>query len=138
MDEDRFKISMTLRHPSLDPNEISSVFAIKPIFSWIAGSRAGEIVNKYSVWHGVLAQGAGGDEYEEALKDAVLLIESGKEWLSEHFNAEGELDVIFAFWTDLNDGKICQTTFYPELLARLSALDAGIEVEIWKDEGASE
>lgn len=131
--KDRFKICMTLRHESLDPAEISNVFALKPIFSWKAGSRAGETIHKLSTWHGLLAEGAG-DEYEEALKKAISLIEGGQKWLNEHFKPEGELDLIFAFWTDLDEGKICEANFYPELLARLCALNAGLRVEVWKDE----
>ena len=134
MATDRFKISVRFRHPSLDLSDISRVFDIKPSFSWKAGSRAGKVVHKWSVWHGLLAKGAGSDEYEEALKKSVLLLETIQEWLNDVFKSEGEFDVIFAYWTELDEGKICQTDFYPELLARLSKLNAGMQVEVWRDE----
>jgi len=129
MAKDRFKISLRLRHPSLDPNEISNAFGINPTFSWISGSRAGPVIQKWNVWYGLLAEGVGGDEYEEALKNSVLLLESGKEWLKDVFESEGELDVIFAYWSDLNEGKIFQTDFYPEFFARLSNLKAGMQLD---------
>ena len=134
MKKDRLKINVRLRHPSLDPREISNALALKPSISWKAGSSAGKIVHMWSVWYGLLAEGAGTDEYEDALKKAVLHLESCQEWLNKSFGEDGELDVIFDLWTDLEDGKICEVSFYPELLLRLSKLNAGMQVEVWKDE----
>lgn len=138
MKKDAFSISMTLRHPSLDPSDISNAFSLEPRFSWKAESRAGEIEHKYTVWHGLLAEGAGSDKYEEALKRAVVFLESCQEWLAYFSRSEGELDVIFGFSTELDEGLICQASFYPELIARLSKLNAGIRVDIWKDENGRE
>ncbi len=138
MKMDRFKISVRLRHSSLDPSEITRVFDHKPSFSWKAGSRAGKVVHKQSVWYGLLAEGAGSDEYEEALTRSVLLLESRQEWLNDVFKCEDDIDVIFAYWTELDEGKICQTDFYPKLLARLSNLNAGMQVEVWRDEKEGE
>ncbi len=134
MTMDRFEIRLRLRHPTLDPSEISKVFELKPSFSWSAGDTTGTVVHKWSVWYGPIAKGAGSDEYEKALKRSVLLLESRKEWLSAAFKGDGELDVIFAYWTELDEGKICQADFYPELLARLSNLNAGMQMEVWRDE----
>jgi hypothetical protein len=75
---DSFEISLRLRHLSLDPNEISRAFDLKPRFSHIAGNTAGTVVRKWSVWHGTIAEGAGSDEYEEALKRSVLLLETAR------------------------------------------------------------
>jgi len=138
MKKDSFSISITLRHPSLDPSAISNVFSLEPRFSWKAGSRVGGIENKYSVWHGLLGEGAGSEEYEESLKKAVAFLEGCQEWLAYFSRSEGELDVIFGFSTELDEGLICQVSFYPELIARLSKLNVGIRVEIWKDENGRE
>jgi hypothetical protein len=138
MKKDQFKIGLTLRHPSLDPSEISVALDLKPSFSWKAGSRAGKIVRKWSVWHGLLAEGSGSDDYEEALKKAVSLLESHQEWLKNSLSDDGEFDVIFDLYTDLDEGKICEVSFYPELLLRLSKLGAGIRVEVWKGEKEGE
>jgi hypothetical protein len=94
----------------------------------------GKIVHKWSFWYGLLAEGAGVRKYESALKKAVLFLESRQEWLNNVFNSEGELNVIFNFWTELDEGKICEVNFYPELLLRLSKLNAGIQFEVWKEE----
>ena len=131
---DRFEISLTFRHPSLDPSEVSGTFGLTPTFAFRSGSHVGPVIHKSGVWHGVLAKGAGSEEYEEALKKSVSLLESRQEWLNGAFRSEGEFEVIFAYWTDLDEGKICQTDFYPELLVRLSKLNAGMRVEVWKDE----
>jgi hypothetical protein len=130
MKKDRFAINMTLRHPSLDPSEVSRAFDLQPIFSLKAGSRVGEVLQKWSVWHGLLTQGAGSDEYKEGLKKAILHIESRQEWLRDSLGDEGELEVTFGFYTDLNDGLLCESQFYPELLLRLSKLNAGMKVQV--------
>ena len=132
--KDLFKIRLRLRHPSLDPSEVSNVFGMNPSFSWKAGGSAGTVVHKSGVWHGLLANGAGSAEYEEALKNSVLLLESRREWLNGVLKNEGECDLVFAYWTELEEGKICQTGFYPQLLGRLSNLNVGIQVEVWRDE----
>jgi len=134
MKKDRFKITVRLRHPALDPSEISRALGIKPTFSWKVGSRAGKIVHKTSFWYGLLAEGSGVRKFESALKKAVLFLESHHKWLKKSFGDEGELDVIFDLYTDLDEGKICEVSFYPELLVRLSKLNAGIQVNVWKDE----
>jgi hypothetical protein len=138
MKKDPFKIKLSLRHPSLDPGEISAALDLKPIFSWKAGSRAGKIVHKSSVWHGLLADGAGSKEYEDALKKVILHLESHQKWLKNYFRDEGEFDVIFDLSTDLDEGKICEVVFYPELLLRLSKLNAGVQVNVWKDQNGEE
>jgi hypothetical protein len=138
MKKDRFKITLRLRHPSLDPSEISTALDLTPKFSWKAGSRAGKIVHKSSVWHGLLAEGAGVRKYERALKKTVLHLENRQEWLKNYFGDDGEFDVIFDLYTDLDDGKICEVSFYPELLLRLSKLNAGMQVNVWKDEKTEE
>jgi hypothetical protein len=61
--------------------------------------------------------------------------------LSVNFKSEGEVDVIFGYWTDSDDGLLCQAVFYPELLARLSNLGVGMQIDVWRDEkeeGASD
>jgi hypothetical protein len=136
--KDQFKINLRLRHLSLDPGEISTALDLKPTFSWKVGSRAGKIVHKWTIWHGLLAEGAGSKEYEKALKKSLLHLESRQEWLKDSFGDDGEFDVIFDLYTDLDDGKICEVSFYPELLMRLSKLNAGIQVNVWKDEKIEE
>jgi hypothetical protein len=134
MQKDRFKIGIRLRHPSLDPDEISGVFALKPTLSWKAGDRAGELVHTYTVWNGLLTEGAGSEEYDEALSRAILLLENGQEWLENSFRDDGELEVTFTFYTNEDEGLLCRPRFFPELLLRLSKLNAGIGVQVWKDE----
>jgi hypothetical protein len=138
MKKDRFEITLRLRHPSLDPSEISGALGLKPSLSSKVGSRAGKVVRKWSFWYGLLAEGAGVRKYESALKKAVLLLESRQEWLKNYFGDDGEIDVIFNLYTDLDEGKICEVSFYPELLLRLSKLNAGMQVNVWKDEKTEE
>jgi Domain of unknown function (DUF4279) len=131
--KDYFRIDAALRHPALSPDEISDLLAIQPRCSWRAGSKTGDIVHKCTVWHGTLVEGAE-DEYEEALTKAVLHLEARQEWLRDSFGEDGELDVTFAFYTDQDEGLLSEPVFYPELLLRLSKLNAGMRVQVWKRE----
>jgi len=135
MKKDRFKIGLKLRHPPLAPDEISSVFGLRPTLSWKAGDRVGELVHNSTVWNGLLADGAGSEEYDGALNKAISHLEDRQEWLKNSFGDDGELEVVFAFYTDQDEDLLCRPRFYPELLLRLSKLDAGMEVQVWKDEG---
>jgi hypothetical protein len=138
MKKDQFKIQLRFCHPSIDPSEISTALDLKPTLSHKVGSHVGEIVRKSSSWYGLLAEGAGSEEYEAALKKSVLHLESCQEWLKNYFGDDGEFDVIFDLYTDLDEGKICEVSFYPELLLRLSKLNAGMQVNVWKDEKTEE
>jgi len=134
MKADSFKIKLDLLHASMDPIEITEVFSIQPNFSWKAGSCADKIVHKWTVWNGTLAEGKKGDDFDEALKKALTVLEGRKDWLAKSFIEDGELDVVFSFCTDLIEGIINEVEFYPELLERLTKLNAGIKFQVWMED----
>jgi hypothetical protein len=84
--------------------------------------------------HFLLQNVALGSRARQALKKALTVLEGRKDWLAKSFIEDGELDVVFSFCTDLIEGIINEVEFYPELLERLTKLNAGIKFQVWMED----
>lgn len=136
MGGEKFQIKATLRHRSFDPTLISEALSLKPDFSWQAGSRAGDVIHESTLWHGILASGGSNDEFGEALERSLEVLESRADWLKDFVRDEGEIEIIFGLWTELEDGIISKVAFYPECVVRFASLNVELRVEVWRDKDA--
>jgi hypothetical protein len=132
----RFKVSLRIRHPSLNPVEITSALGINPSRSWIAaeprftpsGSPL-DVINRESYW---TAELIAGNSEENGLSSAIAAV---LDRLSPHapflarLNAEGGGAEFFVGWfcDATNFGEV----FGPHLLGRLAALGIGLSLDVY-------
>ncbi|MFZ1991037.1 MAG: DUF4279 domain-containing protein [Alphaproteobacteria bacterium] len=133
----RYRISLRLWHPALDPNEITAALGIAPKFSWKANDprttpRGDPLMAlPYSYWSG---RGVDGNSRERSLPDGLsnMLTElQPNKPLFDRVNSDGGKVELFVGWwlEDENSGEV----FESELLKEFSDLGVRLSLDIYFD-----
>ena len=135
MNSYQYDISLRVRHPSLDPAEITSALGLNPSRSWRAGEArttltGNPLEGRYgeSYWVAKLAKG------EWADKTLTIVINELLDLLAEHkgffqrIRTEGGAAEFFVGWYfDGNGGDV----FDCDLLARIAALKIDLSLDVY-------
>jgi hypothetical protein len=141
---DSFSFDITIRHNTEDPAMISSVLGIVPNFQWAAGEMSSIGVHKAMRWEGTLTQGAGEEDFHQALRGIIAMLKKQREFFRELVAGGGEIDVTGNFDLEpsvipdaITDGehrtrsKVFEMVLYPEFVAALCAIPAALQIRVW-------
>jgi hypothetical protein len=130
----RYRFSLRLRHPNMDPEHMSVALWIKPQFQWASGDRRttpnGQQlggINAFTYWCSEGIEGEGFDVVG-SLSSHLLALEKRRDFLAEFVSTGGSIDYYVAWFAEgLNTGAILDW----ELLKRLSALQIDLNLDIY-------
>jgi len=130
----RYRFSLRLRHPTMDPKDISSALGMKPHFQWMAGKGRTtpkgdplEGVNAVTYW---CSEGIEGEGFDLAgsLSSHLLALEARRPFFADFVLTGGSIDYFVAWFTDgLNTGA----TLPWQLLKRLSDLRIDLDLDVY-------
>lgn len=134
----RYRVSLRLCHPKMDPEDISVALKMKPQFQWKAGERRTtpqgrplEGINSVTYWcsQGIEGQGFG---LAESLSTHLHELETNAFFLKNFVSSGGSIEYFIGWFTD---GLMTGATLDSDLLSRMSALniDMGLDVYGGKD-----
>jgi hypothetical protein len=130
----RYSISLRLRHPSMDPEAISTALGETPRFSWKAGDRrrtpAGQVLeglNDTTYW---CSESIDGDGFElvYTIGSNLESLESHRSFLTDFCSTGGELEYFIGWYTD---GRNTGETFDSDLLRRLADLQIDLAFDVY-------
>jgi Domain of unknown function (DUF4279) len=132
----RYRFSLRLRHPRMDPREISRALGSKPQFQWMAGEKRAtpkgqplDGVNASTYWcsEGIEREGL---SLTEALSSHLSTLEDRRAFLREFVSTGGAIEYFVTWLTNgVNTGAI----FDWQLLRRLSALQVDLDLDVYGD-----
>ena len=138
----RYKISLRLRHPEMDPDEISAALKMQPRFKSKAGQPRRtplglplEGTYHESYWSSRCAEGSGFD-LADTLESLVQELEAHREFLAGFCATGGSIEYFIGWFTD---GKNTGVTLSWGLQRRLADLrvDLGLDVYGGSDSGTA-
>lgn len=130
----RYSISLRLRHPSMDPEKISTALGETPRFSWKAGERRRtptgqslEGLNDTTYW---CSQSIDGKGFDLASTIGLNLesLESHRSFLTGFCSTGGEVEYFIGWYTD---GRNTGETFNSDLLKRLADLGIDLAFDVY-------
>lgn len=137
MNSFRYRISLRLRHPNMDPETVSAALGMRPEFQWMAGQKRFtpkgqplEGVNAFTYWCSEGIEGPGSD-LRESLITQLCSIEARMPFFSHFVSTGGSIEFYIAWFTNgLNSGA----TLDRELLKRLVALSIDVGLDVYGGE----
>jgi hypothetical protein len=130
----RYKITLRLRHPTMDPRDITKALEMQPQFEWTAGNKRstpkGEPlkgVNAFTYW---CSEGSVGEGFDlpESLSSQLFVLEAHKSFLTDFVSTGGTVEYYIAWFADgLNTGA----TLDWQLLKRLSVLQIDLALDVY-------
>ena len=130
----RYKISLRLRHPAMDPDEISAALKMQPHVRWMAGrprrtplGQPLEGTYRETCWSSRCAEGSGFD-LEDTLESLVQELERHKEFLAGFCATGGSVEYFIGWFTD---GKNTGATFSWGLQRRLADLHVHLALDVY-------
>jgi hypothetical protein len=129
-----FAVSLRLRHPSIDPAEVTTALGVEPQFQWKAGARrhspSGQLLEGFydkSYWTARLTVDAE-SSLTEVLRSHLLELEKRKHFLMDVRATGGSVEYFIGwFTTDVSGGE----TFDCELLRRLADLQIDLSFDVY-------
>lgn len=133
-----FRCSLTLRHPSCDPAEITRALGLKP-FGQI---RAGDVVDgrtmRRTLWMAEFRRGKTNDEYAVALEDFLNFLDRKQEFLLKMRGEEGEIELGLSEEVGWQQGVLFRLTLEPYFLAICGENEVGLRVEAFSMDSQAE
>jgi Domain of unknown function (DUF4279) len=135
MNSYQYDISLRVRHPSLDPAEITSALGLNPSRSWRAGEvrttpKGNPLEARYSNSYWVVQLGKGGwpDKTLAAVVNELLDQLAPHQGLFQRIRAEGGTVEFFVGWLfEGNSGDV----FDCDLLARMADLKIDLSLDVY-------
>jgi hypothetical protein len=135
MNSYQYKISLRVRHPSLDPAEITSALGLNPSRSWRAGEvrttpKGNPLEGRYSdsYWVVQLGNGRWPDKTLAAVINERLDQLARHQALFQRIRAEGGMVEFFVGWfVEGNSGDV----FACDLLARMADLKIDLSLDVY-------
>jgi hypothetical protein len=127
-----YQVRLLIKHPSVDPAEISATVPLEPLRSWTAGSDrftpAGAPLpgtHECTMWTASVPH-RNSREFHKGVTEMVTVLEAAAGFLDRLLKTGGTVLLI----VDLEGGRNIGDTMSPALLSRIAALgiDFGIEV----------
>jgi hypothetical protein len=130
---DDFRISLSIRHPTLDASAISKSLNLEPQFAWSVGdpNLVGMRPRTATLWRRVLAEGSGEADFDGALKRTLLLLSDQHDVLHQFATSDGELTLTVAIVAGVQDGKAAELRLAPSFLDGLTRCSMGLVLETW-------
>lgn len=136
-----YKVSLRIRHPTIDPQIISSTLGLKPSRIWQAGTPRKtpngenlEGINKETYWSAQLSNGKNILSEEEALESYLLektnYLNKYSGFLGKLKETQGTLEYFIGVFGNKNMGCV----FNSELLTSINSLGIEIALDIYPGE----
>jgi hypothetical protein len=141
MNSYRYKISLRVRHPSMDPAEITSVLRFAPSRSWRAHERRStpsgeslEGVSSETYWTArVMAAEWPGKDLAVAIAEVLDQLESSRGFLAKIRSERGTVELFVGWFLNGQTGE----AFDYELLARLADFKISLSLDVYPPDAIS-
>ena len=131
----RYKVSLRLWHPTMDPDEISASLALTPSISWRRGeqrrSSKGEVLDgsyDQSYWSGSLSADSNPQGLVDTLELYLLHLENRAKFMREFHHTGGNAE-FFVGWFGTGGA-----TFTWDLLERCAFLGIELGIDVYGDD----
>ncbi len=141
MNRYRYKISLRVRHPSMDPAEISSILRLAPSRSWSAGERrttpSGEPLEGIwpeTYWTARVTEGNWpGKDLPTAVAELLDRLELNRSFLTRVRSEGGSAEFFVGWYLEGNSGDV----FDCGLLARMADLKINLSLDVYPPDATS-
>lgn len=130
-----YQISVHLKHATVSPEEITGILGIEPTIAraidqpMTPGTTARSEKNTWMV----RINHIDGVDLEDSIDRVINTLWPFRWWLNEFTNTGGEIEFVVGWFTPRMSGA----QFSPDLLRRLSDLDATLSLHVYSEEIAS-
>ena len=133
-----YVVTLRVRHPNIDPQDITKTLGIEPQRTWRAGEArktpVGTALNgvwRHTYWYTQLYEAEYGDQkLAEALQGLLNRLSPFKEYFRSIRNGGGHVEFFIGWKFYHNSGEV----FEPELLARLAELHISLSLDVYNVE----
>ena len=144
----RFKISLRVRHPSIDPAEITKALGKEPTRAWQTGrprtTSKGDLraeTYRETYWTSKLREGglvlddrsSEGEDLAQAIEAMLLDLAGHKQFFQELRAGGGQVEFFVGWFFDGNIGEV----FRHDLLGRLADLKIDLSLDVYTRERAA-
>jgi len=128
---DLFSIEIAFKHPTSDPQSITELLSIQPMYCWRAGDRFANIVKPSTYWYGRLSSGSTETEFANSLEHLADFLAKNEAFFHGFKDVKGEAEVVLNHRVELMEGKVFELRLGAILVAQLADAGIGVRVQGW-------